>query len=79
MRRIELHSRLGSVTLAAIGAIYFVLAIALFAFFVVNTWNALSPLDLFLQLSLLGSALGGAYLFAIGASALRLRLSSRSA
>ena len=73
MRRIEIHSRRGSLALGVVGGVDAVCAIATLFIYVVNSWGAASPVDRLLQLSLILSAAGGIYLLAVGLENLGVR------
>jgi len=73
MRRIEIHSRRGSLALGVVGVVDAVCAIATLFIYVVNSWGAASPVDRLLQLSLILSAAGGMYLLAVGLENLGVR------
>jgi threonine/homoserine/homoserine lactone efflux protein len=62
MQRVEIHSRRGSLALGVVGVVDVVCAIATLLIYVMRSWGAASPLDHLLQLSLIVSAAGGAYL-----------------
>ena len=53
MVRVTIHSRTGNRALAVAGAIYAIAGIALFTWFVVDTWGAASVTDRAMQLLLL--------------------------
>jgi hypothetical protein len=65
MQRIEIHSRRGSLALGVFGVVEAICALATLLIYVVNSWNAASPVDRLLQLSLIVSAAGGLYLLAV--------------
>ena len=73
MKRIEIHSLRGSLSLGVGGVVDAVCAIATLFVYVVNSWGAASPIDRLLQLSLILSAAGGIYLLAVGLENLRVR------
>ena len=73
MRRIEIHSRRGSLALGVVGVVDAVCAIVTLFVYVVNSWGAASPVDRLLQLSLILSAAGGMYLLAVGLENLGVR------
>lgn len=66
MQRIEIHSRRGSLALGVVGVVEVLCALATLLIYVVNSWNAASPVDRLLQLSLIVSAAGGLYLLIVG-------------
>ena len=60
--RIEIRSRSGNVALGVVGAIYFVCAIGTLLLYLSTTWaGGAGLIDRFLQLTLIGSALAGAF------------------
>ena len=65
MQRIEIHSRRGSLALGVFGVVEAICALATLLIYVVNSWNAASPVDRLLQLSLIVSAAGGLYLLVV--------------
>jgi len=65
MQRIEIHSRRGSLALGVVGVVEAICALATLLIYVVNSWNAASPVDRLLQLSLIVSAAGGLYLLIV--------------
>ena len=65
MQRIEIHSRRGSLALGVVGVVEAICALATLLIYVVNSWNAASPVDRLLQLSLIVSAAGGLYLLVV--------------
>jgi hypothetical protein len=79
MQRIEIRSRRGSLALGFVGVVDAVCALATLWFYIVRSWDAASPLDRLLQLSLIVSAAGGLYLLIVGLEnlgLLRLRRAS---
>jgi hypothetical protein len=77
MQRIEIHSRRGSLALGVVGVVDAVCAIATLFVYVVNSWDAASPVDRLLQFSLIVSAAGGMYLLAVGLENLGVRRALR--
>lgn len=59
MVRVTIHSRTGNRVLAVAGAFYAIAGLALFAWFLVDTWGAATMIDRALQMLLVGAiALG---------------------
>jgi hypothetical protein len=75
--RIQIRSRSGNVALGVIGAIYLVCGIGTLLFYLVTSWGAAALIDRFLQLTLAGSALAGAFFLVTAAGNLGLDLRSR--
>ena len=74
---VEIRSRSGNVALGAIGAIYFIGAVATLLLYVWTVWGAAGPLDRLLQFALIVSALAGAAFLVIAADNLGVIRSRR--
>ena len=72
--RIEIRSRPGNVALGVVGAIYFICAVGILLLYVVTSWGGATMLDHLLQLTLVGSALAGAFLLTTAAGNLGIGL-----
>lgn len=59
MVRVTIHSRTGNRVLAIAGALYAIAGVALFGWFVVDTWGAASLIDRALQMLLVGAIVVG--------------------
>ena len=72
--RIPVESRVGNAVLGFLGVIYAVAAAALLVFEIVQTWGAMSLVDIGVALMLVVSFIGGVIFFITGARNLGLPL-----
>ncbi len=75
--RIEIRSRSGNVALGVVGAIYLIAAVGTLLLYVVSSWGGASLIDHILQLTLVGSALAGAFLLLTAAGNLGIGVRPR--
>ena len=62
VNRVVIRSRAGNLTLAAVGALYAVAAVAVLAWFLVHDWGSSSTIDRVMQLGLFGCAIASGWL-----------------
>jgi len=74
---LEIRSRSGNVALGAVGAIYFIAAVATLLLYVSTSWGAEGLLDRVLQFALIISAIAGAAFLLIAADNLGVSLRPR--
>lgn len=74
---VEIRSRSGNVALGAIGAIYFIGAVATLLLYLWTAWGAAGLLDRLLQFALIVSAVAGAAFLVIAADNLGFTVRSR--